>query len=54
MFRRLKSMITWNAQYRVDNDKFATYYSSLAARNEARGERRREIDAAMYRLPIHF
>jgi hypothetical protein len=43
-------MITWNAHYRVDNDRFATYYGSMAPRNHARGEARREIDAAMYRM----
>ena len=52
MFRRLISMITWNQHYRVDNDRYARYYGSLAARNEARGEGRQEIDAAMYRLPM--
>ena len=54
MFRRLMSMITWNEHYRVDNDRHARYYGSLAARNEARGERRQEIDAATYRLPINL
>lgn len=54
MIRRLQSMIAWNSQYRVDNDRFAKYYSSLAARNEARGEARREVDAAMYRLNIRL
>jgi hypothetical protein len=52
MLRRLKSMMTWNSHFRVDNDRFATYYGSMAARNYARGEARRDIDAAMYRLPI--
>jgi hypothetical protein len=54
MFRRLQSMIAWNAHYRVDNDRYATYYGSLAARNYKRGEARRDIDAAMYRMPIRM
>jgi hypothetical protein len=54
MFRRLQSMIAWNAQYRVDNDRYATYYGSLAPRNYKRGEARRDIDAAMYRMPIRM
>lgn len=54
MFRRLQSMMTWNAHYRVDNDRFATYYGSMSARNFARGEARRDIDAAMYRMSIRM
>jgi hypothetical protein len=47
-------MIAWNQQYRVDNDRFATYYGSMSARNHARGEARRELDAAMIRMSIRM
>lgn len=54
MFRRLQSMLTWNAQYRVDNRRYGRYYGSMAARNEARGEAQRDIDLAMYRMTIRM
>jgi hypothetical protein len=54
MFRRLQSMMTWNEHYRVDNDRFGTYYGSMAARNYARGEAKRDIDVAMYRMTIRM
>ena len=54
MFRRLQSMMAWNAHYRVDNDRFGNYYGSMAARNHARGEAKRDIDVAMYRINIRM
>lgn len=54
MFRRLQSMMTWNAHYRVDNNRYGTYYGSLAARNYARGEVQRDMDLAMYRINVRM
>jgi hypothetical protein len=54
MFRRLQSMMTWAAHFRVDNDRYTTYYGSMAPRNNRREEIRREVDAAMYRMPFRM
>jgi hypothetical protein len=56
MFYRLQRMINRQepTPYRVDNDRFASFYGSMAARNFARGEARRDIDIAMYRMSIRL
>jgi hypothetical protein len=54
MFRRLQSMLTWSAHFRVDNGRYTTYYGSMSPRNHRREEIRREVDAAMYRMPFRM
>lgn len=52
MFRRLQNMIMGNSSSRVDNGPFANCYGSMAARNFVRSEAQRDIDIAMYRIPM--
>lgn len=53
MLRRLQSLYSGIRARRVDDEVNLTYYGSLAPRDVARENARREVNTLLSRMPLH-